>query len=168
MHLFSKVYIYIYSLLSQDYTFFYIYLSSGHSKHSRTPALICRFQMRLNKALFTEERERHEDLLSTFVHLNMQLYKLCKISQLKLLRLKSVAIVSHFISFHSVCNHYLELPSLLSHKCLLISRRFYATLRIYPLPLLLVSPFLRYNILYVCEPQTPKCILKFLYYSTST
>lgn len=95
----SQRYIYIFIVYFRKITHFFIYicLSSGHSKHSRTPALICRFQMRLNKALFTEERERHEDLLSTFVHLNMQLYKLCKISQLKLLRLK---ISSYSFTFY--------------------------------------------------------------------
>lgn len=48
---------FFYSILSQDYRFLFdICLSSGSSKHSWTPALIYRFQIHLNKALFTEER----------------------------------------------------------------------------------------------------------------
>lgn len=53
----NGIILFFYSLLSQDYRFLFdICLSSGGSKHSWTPALIYRFQIHLNKALFTEER----------------------------------------------------------------------------------------------------------------
>lgn len=72
------IYFLLYNLLSWDYSFLFdICLSSGSSKHSWTPALICRLQIHLNKVLFTEEKgTTWRYLLSTLVHLNMQLYKM--------------------------------------------------------------------------------------------